>query len=36
MSLEFVSCTRFYEVSAVDNTLHIFTKGMYYHDFSRN
>mgnify|MGYP007087919869 CR=1 FL=1 len=36
MSLEFVSCTRFYEVSAVDNTLHIFWKGMHYHDFSRN
>lgn len=31
MSLEFVSCTRFYEVSAVDNTLHIFWKGMHYH-----
>ena len=26
MSLEFVSCTRFYEVSAVDNTLHIFLR----------
>ena len=26
MSLEFVSCTRFYEVSAVDNTLHIFIR----------
>ena len=26
MSLEFISCTRFYEISAVDNTLHIFTK----------
>lgn len=26
MSLEFVSCTRFYEVSAVDNTLHILRK----------
>ena len=26
MSLEFVSRTRFYEVSVVDNTLHIFLR----------